>query len=121
RIYANVYKRRGWLRQKPCTCGNPFTVMHHADYTRPLDVEWLCRRCHRERHEGKSPRAALEPVRPVEIQAVLPVSLVEHGPPMPVPPPQPPTPAEYEAKYGVRARSALYHAARRRSVTRDTF
>jgi hypothetical protein len=23
---------------------------HHADYTRPLEVEWLCAGCHGERH-----------------------------------------------------------------------
>ncbi len=25
-------------------------VAHHADYARPLEVEWLCRRCHARRH-----------------------------------------------------------------------
>ena len=25
---------------------------HHADYSKPYEVEWLCRQCHRGRHEG---------------------------------------------------------------------
>ena len=49
RSYANVYKRRGNLAQEPCRkCGNPESQMHHHDYGRPLDVEWLCRACHME-------------------------------------------------------------------------
>jgi hypothetical protein len=31
-------------------CGNSATDAHHEDYSRPLDVKWLCRRHHRERH-----------------------------------------------------------------------
>ena len=32
-----------------CDCAGR-VVAHHADYARPLDVEWLCRRCHSRRH-----------------------------------------------------------------------
>jgi hypothetical protein len=52
RAYANVYKRRGILKQQPCRCGSPDTQMHHRDYSRPLDVEWLCRKCHQDEHNG---------------------------------------------------------------------
>lgn len=43
--------RRGTLVRAPCAeCGHPRSDAHHADYSRPLDVEWLCRRHHVARH-----------------------------------------------------------------------
>ena len=51
RSYANVYKRRGVLKPQPCQrCGDPDVEMHHADYSQPLKVEWLCVRCHKRHH-----------------------------------------------------------------------
>jgi len=51
RAYANVYKQRGLLIQQPCKCGNTNSQMHHEDYNKPLEVDWLCRECHLEHHQ----------------------------------------------------------------------
>ena len=51
RAYAKVYLTRGKIEKKPCeTCGNPNSQMHHTDYSQPLKIMWLCRRCHLKRH-----------------------------------------------------------------------
>jgi hypothetical protein len=31
-------------------CGDPKSVAHHADYSRPLDVVWLCQAHHKQAH-----------------------------------------------------------------------
>jgi hypothetical protein len=39
------------LPDKPCEiCGNPKVDKHHDDYAKPLEVMWLCRRHHIQRH-----------------------------------------------------------------------
>lgn len=46
--------RHGDLRQQPCeVCGEPNSEAHHADYSKPLSVEWLCKRHHRQKHLKK--------------------------------------------------------------------
>lgn len=51
RSYANVYKNRGKLIQLSCECcGDEKSQMHHEDYDKPLQVQWLCRKCHLELH-----------------------------------------------------------------------
>jgi hypothetical protein len=43
--------RSGKLIKKPCKkCANPKSEAHHKDYTKPLDVIWLCRKCHIQIH-----------------------------------------------------------------------
>lgn len=43
--------RNGTLIAQPCSvCGSAKAHGHHDDYSKPLDVEWLCHRHHMERH-----------------------------------------------------------------------
>lgn len=44
--------RSGKLEKRPCTfCGTTDPVeAHHHDYSKPLDVTWLCKPCHRRFH-----------------------------------------------------------------------
>ncbi len=50
--------RRGLVEPQPCSvCGEPKAEAHHADYTRPMLVEWLCRRCHKAEHRRLTSKA----------------------------------------------------------------
>ncbi len=41
----------GRITRRPCErCGNPKAEAHHEDYAKPLDVQWLCKFHHNERH-----------------------------------------------------------------------
>lgn len=44
--------RNGTLVRQPCArCGATSDVQaHHHDYSKPLDIEWLCRTCHFAEH-----------------------------------------------------------------------
>lgn len=45
---------RGKLLRQPCeVCSNPKSEAHHADYSRPLEVAWLCFKHHREVEHGQ--------------------------------------------------------------------
>lgn len=56
RRILNYHVRVGNIAKKPCeVCGAPAEA-HHANYRKPLDVEWLCLRHHRsERHKRETP------------------------------------------------------------------
>jgi hypothetical protein len=42
--------RKGHLVRQPCWCGNLKSQAHHADYSKPLEVVWLCQKHHKELH-----------------------------------------------------------------------
>jgi len=46
--------RAGKVVRQPCyICGNTKSQGHHKDYSKPLNVEWLCFKCHRENKHGQ--------------------------------------------------------------------
>ena len=46
--------RNGTLKKKCCEiCGCPIVEAHHGDYSKPLEVRWLCQECHDDVHAGR--------------------------------------------------------------------
>lgn len=54
RSYLNVYLKRGLIEKGTCKCGSKETEAHHEDYTKPLEVIWMCRECHLKHHQNIS-------------------------------------------------------------------
>ena len=54
RQIVSRYVQSGKLQKLPCKiCGNEEVEAHHSDYSKPLEVTWLCFRHHRaiEHHQ----------------------------------------------------------------------
>lgn len=52
RCITNSAIKSGKLVRLPCeNCGEQQSEAHHIDYNKPLEVMWLCRRCHEEWHK----------------------------------------------------------------------
>jgi len=43
--------RLGVLVKQPCICGEKDSLGHHPDYSKPLEVVWLCDPCHKIIHQ----------------------------------------------------------------------
>lgn len=56
--------RDGKIVRGSCAhCGTTENVQaHHHDYSKPLDVEWACFKCHREREHGQKTRGHVESI-----------------------------------------------------------
>lgn len=51
RVSVRAAVRLGKMMQLPCkVCGSPSTEGHHPDYSKPLEVVWLCRKHHSRLH-----------------------------------------------------------------------
>jgi hypothetical protein len=49
RLAVGYALKSGKLVKKPCeVCGSLLSEAHHPDYSKPLDVRWLCIKHHRE-------------------------------------------------------------------------
>lgn len=52
-----IYKKAlqsGKIVKQPCVvCNNPSAQGHHQDYSKPLEVVWLCRTHHKDVHFGR--------------------------------------------------------------------
>lgn len=53
RSYLNTYLKRGKIFKQSCYCGCEIVEAHHEDYSKPLEVIWLCRECHLELHKER--------------------------------------------------------------------
>ena len=53
RIAVNNAVRDGRLKKRPCeACGSTTRInAHHPDYSKPLEVVWLCSICHAATHK----------------------------------------------------------------------
>lgn len=52
---VNNAVRDGRLTKRPCeVCGNPNSQGHHDDYSKPLEVRWLCPQHHGEHHHREN-------------------------------------------------------------------
>lgn len=52
RALATVSLKRGKLQRQPCEKCGRWAEKHHDDYSKPLEVRWLCKDHHHAEHRG---------------------------------------------------------------------
>lgn len=45
--------KKGYILRGVCKCGETKTQGHHEDYSKPLEVVWVCHQCHAKLHSNK--------------------------------------------------------------------
>jgi len=57
-----VAVRNGTLKRYPCdVCGDQKSEAHHEDYSKPLKVDWYCKKHHGEADKARREREKLSP------------------------------------------------------------
>ena len=51
RMKLNYALKNGKISKTKCSCGEKKVEAHHSDYTKPLQVIWVCRSCHSNLHK----------------------------------------------------------------------
>ncbi|UNY40552.1 putative HNH endonuclease [Pararheinheimera phage vB_PsoM_KLER1-1] len=56
-ITGNAIRDGRLIRPEQCECCTSTIKIeaHHDDYTKPLDVRWICEACHKEWHRNNQP------------------------------------------------------------------
>ena len=54
RYFTKACIKKGYIKKEPCAvCRNELVHAHHLDYSKPLDIMWLCREHHHDIHHKK--------------------------------------------------------------------
>lgn len=64
-------RKRGEIIPEPCErCNAPDALAHHEDYSKPLEIMWLCPSCHMQRHRELGRGVAVHRRKPRRKSAV---------------------------------------------------
>jgi len=76
-VYTKKMARKSALRAfpvvQPCeVCGSTQDInRHHDDYTKPLEIRWLCSPCHWETHVPRAENQSIEAFKALRVSAGL--------------------------------------------------